>query len=188
MPFSADGFIASWEEVVVAAALLESSDSVALRIELGVVKAVDAVAVVVAAAASESVAGAGAGLVKLWVIDGWTVGAAVMSGVAVASGAFCTACGSGIGLLLMGSLLVQKINRGSQNVPILYGLAALVKLWKSLCHSCHLMEQLAQYCFVVAKAQASASLRNVASFASLFSATIWRDEIDRFWASLRLTG
>ena len=45
------------------------------------------------------------------------------------------------------------------------------------------MEQLAQSCFVVAKAQASASLRNVASFASLFSATIWRDEIERFWAS-----
>lgn len=127
MPFSADGFIASWEEVVVAAALLESSDSVALRLELSVVKAVDAVAVVVAAAASESVAGAGAGLVKLWVIDGWTVGAAVMSGVAVASGAFGTACGSGIGLLLMGSLLVQKINRGSQNAPILYSFAALVK-------------------------------------------------------------
>ena len=104
MPFSADGFIASWEEVVVAAALLESSDSVALRLELSVVKAVDAVAVVVAAAASESVDGAGAGLVKLWVIDGWTVGAAVISGVAVALGAFGTACGSGIGLLLIGYL------------------------------------------------------------------------------------
>lgn len=127
MPFSADGFIASREEKVVAAALLESSDSVALRIELGVVKAVDAVAVVVAAAASESVDGAGAGLVKLWVIDGWTVGVAVMSGVAVDSGAFGTACGSGIGLLLMGFLLVQKINRGSQNAPILYSFAALVK-------------------------------------------------------------
>ena len=152
MPFSAGGVIASWEEVVVAAALLESSDSVALRLELSVVKAVDAVAVVVAAAASESVAGAGAGLVKLWVIDGWTVGAAVMSGVAVASGAFGTACGSGIGLLLMGSLLVQKINRGSQNAPILYSFAALVKLWKSLCNSCHLKEQLAQSCFIVAKA------------------------------------
>lgn len=127
MPFSADGFIASWEEVVVAAALLESSDSVALRLELSVVKAVDAVAVVVAAAASESVDGAGAGLVKLWVIDGCAVGAAGTSGVAVASGAFGTACGSGIGLLLIGSL-VQKSNRGSQNAPILYGLAALVKL------------------------------------------------------------
>lgn len=116
--------------MVVAAALLESSDSVALRIELGVVKAVDAVdavAVVVAAAASESVAGAGAGLVKLWVIDGCAVGAAGTSGVAVASGAFGTACGSGIGLLLIGSL-VQKSNRGSQNAPILYGLVALVKL------------------------------------------------------------
>ena len=158
MPFSADGFISSWEEEVVAAALLESSGSVVLRLELGVVKAVDAVAVVVAAAASESVAGAGAGLVKLWVIDGWTVGAAVISGVAVALGAFGTACGSGIGLLLIGYLGAE------------------------------LMEQLAQSCFVVAKAQASASLRNVASFASLFSATIWRDEIDRFWASLRLTG
>lgn len=132
MPFSADGFIASREEEVVAAALLESSGSVVLRLELSVVKAVDAVAVVVTAAASESVDGAGAGLVKLWVIDGWTVGAAVISGVAVALGAFGTACGSGIGLLLIGSL-VQKSNRGSQNAPILYSFAALVKLWKSLC-------------------------------------------------------
>ena len=72
-------------------------------------KAVDAVAVVVAAAASESVDGAGAGLVKLWVIDGCAVGAAGTSGVAVASGAFGTACGSGIGLLLMGSLLCRKL-------------------------------------------------------------------------------
>lgn len=43
---------------------------------------------------------------------------------------------------------MQKSNRGSQNAPILYGFANLVKLWKSLCNSCHLMEQLAQYCFV----------------------------------------
>ncbi len=108
MPFSADGFIASREEEVVAAALLESSGSVVLRIELGVVKAVDAVAVVVAAAASESVAGAGAGLVKLWVIDDCAVGAAGTSGVAVASGAFSTACGSVIGLFLIGALGAEK--------------------------------------------------------------------------------
>lgn len=93
MPFSADGFIASREEKVVAAALLESSGSVVLRIELGVVKAVDAVAVVVAAAASESVAGAGAGLVQVEV---------------VAAGAAGSACGSVIGLFLIGALGAEK--------------------------------------------------------------------------------
>ena len=80
--------------LVVAAALLASSDSVALRIELDVVKAVDAVAVVVAAAAaSESVAGAGAGLVQVEV---------------VAAGAAGAACGSVIGLFLIGALGAEK--------------------------------------------------------------------------------
>lgn len=81
--------------LVVAAALLASSDSVALRLELGVVKSVDAVAVavVVAAAASESVAGAGAGLVQVEV---------------VAAGAAGSACGSVIGLFLIGALGAEK--------------------------------------------------------------------------------